>query len=99
MVMLTEVRYDDDGQGAMRKRPQDLKSIQGERNLRRIGAEQDHTLNLHQKDSRIKSNMKRKTVKVIALAVFVFALSLGMARHAQAQDAKTPYPSIDPLDQ
>jgi len=43
--------------------------------------------------------MKRKTVKVIALAVFVFALSVGMARHAQAQDAKTPYPSMAPLDQ
>ena len=43
--------------------------------------------------------MKRKTVKVIALAVFVFALSLGMARHAQSQDAKTPYPSMAPLDQ
>jgi hypothetical protein len=43
--------------------------------------------------------MKRKTVKVIALAVFVFALSVGMARHTQAQDAKTPYPSMAPLDQ
>ena len=55
MVILTEVRYDDDGQSdAMRKRAQNLKSIQDERNLRRIGAEQDHTLNLHQKDSRIQ---------------------------------------------
>jgi len=55
MVTLTEVRYDDDGQSAMRKRAQNLKSIQDERNLRRIRAEQDHSLNLHQKDSRIKS--------------------------------------------
>ncbi len=30
MVMLTEVRYDDDGQSAMRKRAQNLKSVQDE---------------------------------------------------------------------
>jgi hypothetical protein len=35
---------------AMRKRAQNLKSIQNERDLRRIRAEQDHTLNLHQMD-------------------------------------------------
>jgi hypothetical protein len=52
MVMLTEVRY---GQSAMRERAQNLKSIQDASNLRQIGAEQDLTLNLHQKDSRIKS--------------------------------------------
>ena len=55
MVMLTEVRYDDDGQSAMRKRAQNLKSVQDERNLRRIRAERDRSLNLHQKDSRMKS--------------------------------------------
>ncbi len=50
-------------------------------------------------DSR-KNQMKRKIVKTIALAVFVFALSLGMARHAQAQDARNPYPtSMAPIDQ
>ena len=44
--------------------------------------------------------MKRNTFKIIALAVFVFALSLGMAGHAQAQDANNPYPtSMAPIDQ
>jgi hypothetical protein len=44
--------------------------------------------------------MKRKTVKMIALALFALALALGAARHAQAQDAKNPYPtSMAPLDQ
>lgn len=44
--------------------------------------------------------MKRKTVKMIALALFAPALSLGAARQAQTQDAKNPYPtSMAPLDQ
>jgi hypothetical protein len=44
--------------------------------------------------------MKRKTVKMIALAFFGLALALGTARHTQAQDAKTPYPtSMAPLEQ
>jgi hypothetical protein len=44
--------------------------------------------------------MKRNTVKMIALALFVLALALGVARQAQAQDAKNPYPtSMVPLDQ
>ena len=44
--------------------------------------------------------MKRNTVKMIALGFFALALALGVARHAQAQDAKNPHPttmaSIDP---
>jgi hypothetical protein len=44
MVMLTEVRYDGDGQTAMLRRAQNLKSIEDERNFRRIGAEQGDTL-------------------------------------------------------
>ena len=55
-------------------------------------------LNSHPQDSRTKS-MKRKTVKMIAFALFVPALALGPARHAQAQDGKTPYPSMAPLEQ
>jgi hypothetical protein len=43
--------------------------------------------------------MKRKTVKMIALGLFALALALGTARHAQAQDANNPYPSMAPLDQ
>jgi len=43
--------------------------------------------------------MKCKTVKMIALGLFALALALGTARHAQAQDAKNPYPSMAPLDQ
>jgi hypothetical protein len=42
--------------------------------------------------------MKRKTVKMIALALF--ALALGAAGHAPAQDAKNPFPtSIAPIEQ
>ncbi|MGA2538377.1 MAG: hypothetical protein ABSF53_20375 [Terracidiphilus sp.] len=44
--------------------------------------------------------MKRNTVKTIALALFALALSLGVAQHAQAEDARNPYPtSMAPLDQ
>ena len=43
--------------------------------------------------------MKRNTVKMIALPCFGLALALGAARHAHAQDAKTPYPSMAPLEQ
>src|SRR5271156_7105955 len=43
--------------------------------------------------------MKRETVKVIALGFFALALALGGARQARAQDAKTPYASMAPLDQ
>ncbi len=44
--------------------------------------------------------MKRKTVKMIALAFFALALAPSAARQAQAQDAKNPYPtSMAPLDQ
>src|SRR5947209_20203924 len=44
--------------------------------------------------------MKRNAVKMIALGFFALALALGVAQHAQAQDAKNPHPttmaSIDP---
>src|ERR1700689_844292 len=43
--------------------------------------------------------MKRETVKVIALGFFALALALGATRHARAEDAKTPYLSMAPLDQ
>jgi hypothetical protein len=46
-----------------------------------------------------ENQMKRKTVKMIALAFFALALALGAARQARTQDAKTPYPSMAPLDQ
>jgi hypothetical protein len=37
---------------------------------------------------------------MLALALFALALALGAVRHAQAQDAKSPYPtSMAPLDQ
>ncbi|MGB8832640.1 MAG: hypothetical protein WCC95_10860 [Candidatus Sulfotelmatobacter sp.] len=41
--------------------------------------------------------MKRKTVTMIALPFFALALAQGAT--LQAQDAKTPYPSMAPLDQ
>jgi hypothetical protein len=45
--------------------------------------------------------MKRKALKTIALGGFVLVAVLGAAwqAQAQAQDAKTPYPSMAPLDQ
>jgi hypothetical protein len=44
--------------------------------------------------------MKRNAIKMIALGFFALALALSAARHAQAQDAKNPYPtSMAPLDQ
>jgi hypothetical protein len=43
--------------------------------------------------------MKRKTVKTIALGFFALTFALSTARHAQAQDAKDPYPTMAPLDQ
>ena len=42
--------------------------------------------------------MQRNTVRMIAL-VFALTLALGAARQARAQDTKTPYPSMAPLDQ
>jgi hypothetical protein len=43
--------------------------------------------------------VKPKTIKIIVLGFFSLALALSAARHAQAQDAKTPYLSMAPLDQ
>jgi hypothetical protein len=43
--------------------------------------------------------MKRKTVKTIALGFSALTFALSTARHAQAQDAKDPYPTMAPLDQ
>jgi len=43
--------------------------------------------------------MKRESVKMMALGFFALVLGLGAARQVRAQDAKTPYPSMAPLDQ
>ncbi len=43
--------------------------------------------------------MNRKIVTKIASCTLVLVVALGAARQAQAQDAKTPYPSMAPLDQ
>src|SRR5947207_5430618 len=43
--------------------------------------------------------MKRKSVKMMALGFFTLVLALGAARQARAQDTKTPYPKMAPLDQ
>ena len=43
--------------------------------------------------------MNRKTFRTIALSSSVLVAVLGVARQAQAQDAKTSYPSMAPLDQ
>jgi len=43
--------------------------------------------------------MKPKVPRAIAFGGFVLAVVLGVAGMANAQDAKTPYPSMAPLDQ
>jgi len=43
--------------------------------------------------------MRRKAVVTIAVRSFAFVVVLGLAWKAQAQDVKTPYPSMAPLDQ
>jgi hypothetical protein len=43
--------------------------------------------------------MKRKIIRTIALGIFALAVVLGARLQAHAQDAKTPYPSMAPLDQ
>jgi hypothetical protein len=43
--------------------------------------------------------MKWKALETIALTSFVLTAVLAAAPRAQAQDAKTPYPSMAPLDQ
>jgi hypothetical protein len=43
--------------------------------------------------------MKRKSVKMMALGFFALAVAIGAARQARAQDTKTLYPSMAPLDQ
>jgi hypothetical protein len=57
-----------------------------------------HIFNLRRKVHG-ENQMKRKTIKMIALACFALTLALGAARQAQAQDAKEPYPSMASLDQ
>jgi hypothetical protein len=43
--------------------------------------------------------MNRKTLRTIALRSIALVAVLGAACQAQAQDAKTPYPTMAPLDQ
>src|SRR6516165_10929874 len=43
--------------------------------------------------------MQRKNPGAIALTCIALTVQIGAARHATAQDTKTPYPSMAPLDQ
>src|SRR5580658_6127828 len=43
--------------------------------------------------------MKRKILRTMALSSFTLAVVLGASRQVQAQDAKSPYPKMAPLDQ
>ena len=43
--------------------------------------------------------MKREPVRTFTLIVFVLAVVLSAAWAGQAQDAKSPYPSMAPLNQ
>jgi hypothetical protein len=46
-----------------------------------------------------EESMKRKTLKAIALGSFALVVTVVAACQAQAQDAKTPYPNMAPVDQ
>jgi hypothetical protein len=46
-----------------------------------------------------EKSMKRKTLRTIASRSFALVVVLGAAWQAQAQDAKTAYPSMAPLEQ
>jgi hypothetical protein len=43
--------------------------------------------------------MTREIIRTITLSVFMLAFGASAARPAQAQDAKTPYPSMAPVEQ
>jgi hypothetical protein len=43
--------------------------------------------------------MKRKVIRTIALGSFALVVMLGAAWQAHAQDTKTPYPNMAPVDQ
>ncbi len=43
--------------------------------------------------------MQRKILRAVALRSFALVVVLGAARHAQAEDVKTPYPTMAPLNQ
>jgi hypothetical protein len=43
--------------------------------------------------------MKRKIIRTITLGSFALVVILGVALQAHAQDAKTPYPAMAPVDQ
>ena len=45
------------------------------------------------------NQMDQKIVAMIALGAFALVIGLGELRQAEAQEAKTPYPSMAPLDQ
>jgi hypothetical protein len=43
--------------------------------------------------------MRRKSLRTFVVRSFALVVVLGAAWKAQAQDIKTPYPSMAPLDQ
>jgi len=43
--------------------------------------------------------MKREIVRTILFPIFMLAIVLSAARRGEAQDAKTPYPSMAPIEQ
>jgi hypothetical protein len=43
--------------------------------------------------------MKREVVKIIPMSIFALVVVLSSARPEQAQEAKTPYPSMAPIEQ
>ena len=43
--------------------------------------------------------VQRKILRAVALRSFALVVVLGAARHARAEDVKTPYPTVAPLNQ
>jgi hypothetical protein len=46
-----------------------------------------------------EKSMRRKAIGIIILPVFALAIVLSAARQVQAEDAKTPYPKMAPVEQ
>ena len=90
MVTLTEVRYDDDGQSTCGSGRRILKVFRAKGNLRRIAAEQDHTLNLHQKIQGWKADVTKGSQgnRIGSLCVCPFP------GHGSASKHGTPNPRI-----
>jgi hypothetical protein len=59
-----------------------------------------HAISITSKDpASQEKSMQRKILRAVALRSFALVVVLGATWQAQAQDPKTPYPSMAPFDQ